>query len=127
MFSGTRHGRAREAVEFYVSLFPGASLVSMDFFESSDTEPAGTVRRAVFRLDGRQFMAMDSVVPHRFNFTPSVSFLIQCESEDEIASLFGALADGGETLMPLDDYGFSHRFGWVNDRFGVSWQLNLPG
>jgi len=72
-------------------------------------------------------MAMDSVVPHPFNFTPSISFLIQCESEDEITSLFGALVDSGRTLMPLGDYGFSHRFGWLDDRFGVSWQLNLPG
>jgi len=40
--------------------------------------------------------------------------------------MFGALADGGETLMPLDDYGSSRRFGWISDRFGVSWQLNLP-
>ena len=47
-------------------------------------------------------------------------------SRPATSDMFGALADGGETLMPLDDYGSSRRFGWINDRFGVSWQLNLP-
>jgi predicted 3-demethylubiquinone-9 3-methyltransferase (glyoxalase superfamily) len=54
-----------------------------------------------------------------------LSVWIETGSEDELERLFAALADGGSQLMPLDDYGFSRRFGWVNDRFGVSWQLNL--
>ena len=68
---------------------------------------------------------MDSVGPHNFNFTPSISFVIQCNSEDEMNHLFAELSQSGEVLMPLDNYGFSPRFGWINDRFGVSWQLNL--
>jgi predicted 3-demethylubiquinone-9 3-methyltransferase (glyoxalase superfamily) len=70
-------------------------------------------------------MCSDSFVAHDFSFTPSFSVWIETESEDELERLFAALADGGSTLMPLDNYGFSRRFGWVNDRFHVSWQLNL--
>ena len=62
---------------------------------------------------------------HEFSFTPSFSIWVVTESGDELERLFAALADGGTQLMPLDSYGFSARFGWCNDRFGVSWQLNL--
>ena len=71
-------------------------------------------------------MAMDSFLDHKFNFTPSMSLYIECESEREIEEIFQALGDGGSELMPLDNYGFSKKFGWLNDRYGVSWQLNLP-
>ena len=54
------------------------------------------------------------------------AIFVQCASEDEISTLYAALREEGTELMPLSDYGFSARFGWVNDRFGVSWQLNLP-
>ncbi len=54
-----------------------------------------------------------------------MSIFVDCESPAELERVFAALSDGGEVLMPLDDYGFSQRFGWTNDRFGVSWQLNL--
>ena len=62
---------------------------------------------------------------HGFTFTPSFSVWIETESTEELERPFTALAEGGAQLMPLGDYGFSRRFGWVNDRFGVSWQLNL--
>lgn len=61
---------------------------------------------------------------HAFNFTPSMSLFVDCENEEEISHLYNALSAGGAVLMPLGNYGFSPRFGWVNDRFGVSWQLN---
>jgi predicted 3-demethylubiquinone-9 3-methyltransferase (glyoxalase superfamily) len=81
---------------------------------------------AVFRLAGQQFMCSDSYEQHDFSFTPSVSFFVDCADEAELDRVYGALAEGGKALMPLGDYGFSKKFGWVNDRFGVSWQLNLP-
>jgi predicted 3-demethylubiquinone-9 3-methyltransferase (glyoxalase superfamily) len=68
----------------------------------------------------------DSFVSHGFSFTPSFSLFVDCESEAELERIFAALSDGGAVLMPLGDYGFSRRFGWTNDRFGVSWQVNLP-
>jgi predicted 3-demethylubiquinone-9 3-methyltransferase (glyoxalase superfamily) len=71
-------------------------------------------------------MCIDSNVTHGFGFTPSISLYVQCETEDEIDRLYAALIEKGEALMPLGSYGFSAKFGWVADRFGVTWQLNLP-
>jgi predicted 3-demethylubiquinone-9 3-methyltransferase (glyoxalase superfamily) len=72
-------------------------------------------------------MCIDSAVDHGFGFTPAISLFVQCDSEDELDGLYGELAEQGQALMPLGSYGFSAKFGWANDRFGVSWQLNLPG
>lgn len=125
MFSGRHHGQAKAAIDFYVALFPRSSVERLDLFGPNDaTGSEGTVRTAVFYLNDTRFMAIDSAMDHAFNFTPSVSMFVECDTEDEITSLYHALsADGGQVLMALDDYGFSPRFGWVNDRFGVSWQL----
>ncbi len=71
-------------------------------------------------------MCIDSNVKHQFDFTPSFSIFLTCDTEEELESIYGKLSDVGQALMPLGDYGFSKKFGWLNDRFGVSWQLNLP-
>ncbi|QJQ98367.1 VOC family protein [Halomonas sp. PGE1] len=70
-------------------------------------------------------LTLDSHLDHQFSFTPSMSLYVECESSNEIEEAFRALADGGSELMPLDNYGFSQKFGWLKDRYGVSWQLNL--
>ncbi len=62
---------------------------------------------------------------HGFGFTPAMSLFVECESEAELDAAFGRLSEGGNVLMPVGNYGFSSRFGWLTDRFGVSWQLNL--
>ena len=59
-------------------------------------------------------------------FTPAVSLWTDCDDTDELQRLFDRLGAGGRVFMPLDDYGFGRRFGWVGDRYGVTWQLNLP-
>jgi predicted 3-demethylubiquinone-9 3-methyltransferase (glyoxalase superfamily) len=84
------------------------------------------VQHATFSLGGQQFMCIDSPVHHEFTFTASMSLYVQCETESEIDRLYAALAEKGQPLMPLGSYDFSAKFGWLNDRFGVSWQLNLP-
>jgi predicted 3-demethylubiquinone-9 3-methyltransferase (glyoxalase superfamily) len=81
---------------------------------------------ASFTLSGQDFLCIDSPVKHAFTFTPSISLFVDCESADELDEAFRRLSAGGGVLMPINNYGFSKRFGWVNDRFGVSWQLNLP-
>jgi predicted 3-demethylubiquinone-9 3-methyltransferase (glyoxalase superfamily) len=85
----------------------------------------GSVMHAQSRLASQEFMSSDSAVPQPCDCTPSISVFVSCESAAELERLFEQLCEGGEVLMPLASYGFSPRFGWVQDRFGVSWQLNL--
>ncbi|MET9076668.1 VOC family protein [Streptomyces sp. NPDC004232] len=119
-------GDAEEAMTFYVSLFDDAEVVHLTRYGSGGPGKEGSVRHATFSLAGQQFMCIDSPARHDFTFTPSVSLFVQCDNDAEIDRLFTALAENGTELMPLGEYGFSPKFGWVNDRFGVSWQLNLP-
>jgi predicted 3-demethylubiquinone-9 3-methyltransferase (glyoxalase superfamily) len=117
-------GQAEEALRFYTSVFDDGEIVSLTRYDDAGPGTPGTVERAVFSLGGREFMAIDSSVEHAFTFTPSISLFVDCDSEAEVDSLAGALGEGGAVLMPVGAYGFSRRFGWVTDRFGVSWQLN---
>jgi predicted 3-demethylubiquinone-9 3-methyltransferase (glyoxalase superfamily) len=119
-------GQAEAALNLYVRLVPGAVVTRIAFYGAAGPGPEGQVSQAAFTLGGREFICMDSPAHHAFSFTPSISLFVDCEDEPEVDRLFAGLSEGGEVLMPLNDYGFSRRFGWVNDRFGVSWQLNLP-
>lgn len=119
-------GAATEAMNFYVSLFDDGEILSVTRHESDDPGVDGSVQLAEFTVAGQRLMCSDSVVHHDFTFTPSLSLFVRCEDGAELTRLHKALAEGGKELMPLDDYGFSTRFAWVNDRYGVSWQLNLP-
>lgn len=80
---------------------------------------------ATFELNGQKFKCSDSPPIHNWDFTPAVSNYVECENEKEIERLYLKLSENGEVAMPLNNYGFSQKFGWVVDRFGVSWQLNL--
>jgi predicted 3-demethylubiquinone-9 3-methyltransferase (glyoxalase superfamily) len=82
--------------------------------------------QASFVVQGQTFMCVDSPVKHDFTFTPAMSLFVDCADEAEIDELFSKLSNGGQILMPLDKYPFSRKFGWLSDKFGVSWQLNLP-
>jgi predicted 3-demethylubiquinone-9 3-methyltransferase (glyoxalase superfamily) len=118
-------GRAEEAMRFYESLFEGAEITSIDKYGGNDGDAEGMVKRATLRLPGQTLICVDSPVEHAFGFTPAISLFVSCRSEDEVDRLFAALAESGTVLMGLDAYPFSKRFGWVDDRFGVSWQLSL--
>ncbi|WP_457583743.1 VOC family protein [Ensifer canadensis] len=124
MFQGSH--RAETAMALYVSLFPDAEILSIERYGPSEQGAEGSVKVAAFRLAGQTVKCIDSPVRHAFDFTPSFSFFIDCDSEEELTRLSTALAEDGSILMPADDYGFSRRFTWINDRFGVSWQINLP-
>ncbi len=126
MFCGPHGGQAEEAITFYVSLLKNSQTIAIDRYGANEQEPEGTVRLARFTLAGREYMAIDSAAAHNFTFTPAFSIFVRCESESELGQLYEALSVGGAVLMPLDNYGFSRKFGWLNDRYGVSWQLNLP-
>ncbi|MEO3858719.1 VOC family protein [Acrocarpospora sp. B8E8] len=120
-----QNGDAEEAMTFYVSLFEDAKVVNITRSAPGEPGPEGKIKHATFTLAGQEYMCMDST-GHAFTFTPSVSLYVACDTEEELDRLYAALAEGGQALMPLSSYGFSTKFGWVNDRFGVSWQLNLP-
>ena len=126
MFCGPHAGQAEEAITFYVSLLKNSKIITIDHYGANEPEPEGMVRLARFTLAGREYMAIDSAAGHQFTFTPAFSIFVTCESESELKKLYKALRVGGAELMPLDNYGFSRAFAWLNDRFGVSWQINLP-
>ena len=121
MFEGT----AEAAMDFYVSLFPGSSVQSIARYGDEGPGKPGSVILAAFVINGQTIMCIDSPAKHDFGFTPSVSLFVECADVEEIDRLFAALSEGGQVLMPLDGCPFASRFGWVNDRFGASWQLRL--
>lgn len=123
MFVGRQYGRAEEAMRLYVSLFEQSRVLEIERF--GDDEDQSGVKLARFTLAGAEYVAMDSGGEHRFGFTPALSLFVNCDSGDQLDRAFAALSEGGSVLMPLQAYPFSQRFGWVQDRFGVSWQLNL--
>lgn len=114
-------GKAEEAIQSYLAAFPEAQAGETEYFEG----PAGKVKRASFVLKGQHFMCFDSPTPHAFGFTPSISLFVECTDTKEFERVFKTLSADGEILMPPGDYGFSSKFTWFNDRFGVSWQLNV--
>lgn len=118
-------GKAEEALSFYVSLVPGSSITSINRYGAQGPGPEGSVMVGAATLGGAEVLFSDSYVKHAFSFTPSLSLFLTCSTEEEIQKLSAALSDGGQILMPLDNYGFSRKFAWVNDRYGVSWQINL--
>lgn len=119
-------GQAEEALDFYVSLFADSEIEEIVHHGPAGVGQEGSVLRASFRLQDQRVICIDSPVKHPFTFTPSFSFFIDCDGEEEIERLHLALSDGGVELMPMGHYGFSKKFAWINDRYGVSWQLNLP-
>lgn len=121
MFDGT----AEEAMNFYVGLFNG-TITSAERYGAGEPRPEGTLKLAAFTLAGHSLRCLNSPVKHDFTFTPATSLFVDCESEAELDHAFKELSSDGQVLMPLDNYGFSRKFGWLNDRYGVSWQLNLP-
>jgi len=117
-------GRAEEAMTLYVSLFKGA-VGRVEKYGPGGPGKEGSIRRAEFTLAGHRLACIDSPIAHGFTFTPSASLFVECQDAAEFDAAFEALAAGGAVMMPPGDYGFSTRFAWVGDRFGVSWQLNL--
>ena len=120
----TFDGTAEAAMNFYVNLFPRSEVIKV--FHYDEGESKGKIHQAFFTLGSREFICIDTPIKHDWGFTPAISIFVDCESEEELERLYSALAADGKILMPLDNWGFSQRFGWVSDRFGVSWQLNLP-
>ncbi|WP_067151539.1 VOC family protein [Pseudotamlana agarivorans] len=115
---------AEEAMNFYVDLFDNSKVIEIQRYGKDGPGKEGTVLRALFELNGKQFICSDSFIQHDWDFTPAVSNWVECENNKEIEQLFKKLSENGDVKMTLDNYGFSKQFAFVEDRFGVSWQLN---
>lgn len=111
---------AIEAAEFYAATFPRSSVT--DVTTIRDT-PSGDTDIVSFELCGQPFQAISAGPLFRFN--PSISFAVACDTAEEVDRLWNTLSEGGSALMPLGEYPFSGRYGWVEDRYGLSWQLML--
>ncbi|KAA3446947.1 VOC family protein [Mesorhizobium sp. SARCC-RB16n] len=119
-------GKAEEAMTLYCETVPGSSVLDVTRYRSGEGGPEGALKLGRISVSGLEVMVYNSPVHHAFTFTPSVSFYVDCSSEQELERIVETLAKDGGFLMPPDNYGFSRRFAWLNDRFGVSWQINLP-
>jgi predicted 3-demethylubiquinone-9 3-methyltransferase (glyoxalase superfamily) len=119
-------GQAEAAMELYVSVFPRSRVVAIDRYDEAGPGKTGTVKHARFEVGGLALACIDSPARHAFTFTPSTSLIVDCDSLEQLEVAFAKLSDGGKILMPPGAYGFSQRFAWVQDRFGFSWQINLP-
>ena len=111
---------ARQAAEFYVSLFENSGIQNADILEGT---PSGDVDTVSFTLAGQPFAAI-SAGP-AFSLNESVSLMVACTAAAEVDRLWAALQQGGTVWMPLDTYPFSAHYGWIRDRLGVHWQIML--
>ena len=117
--------QVEEAIEIYTSIFKNSKINSMTRLGAVVPGPKGKVVLATFQLAGQEFMALNG--GPEFTFTPATSLFVLCQTEQEIDAIWAKLSQGGKVLMPLDKYPFSQKFGWVEDKFHLSWQINLGG
>jgi len=104
-------GKAEEAMNFYVSVFKNSKVLSVSRYGEAGPGPKGTVMSATFELEGQNFYALNG--GPQFNFTPAVSLFVNCETQAEVDELCGKLSEGGQ-IQPC---------GWLQDKFGLSWQI----
>ncbi len=110
---------AKEAAEFYVSAFGQNSKIK-DVTTIHDT-PSGSADIVSFDILGQEFMAI-SAGP-LFKFNPSISFHVKCKTKEEVDEIWQKLSPGGTVMMELGEYPFSQRYGWIQDKYGVVWQV----
>jgi predicted 3-demethylubiquinone-9 3-methyltransferase (glyoxalase superfamily) len=103
---------AEEAAEFYTSVFPDSRITDVSRYGEAGPRPAGTVMTVSFELMGREFVGLNGGPEHRIEGA-GISFMVECESQEEVDAYWGPLADGGVEIA----------CGWVSDRYGVAWQI----
>ncbi len=132
-FVGEQCGKAEEALNFYTTIFPNSEIKNITKY--SEGEEGGTpdlIKYGVFALNGTDYMVAESNYNHAWSFTPGVSLLVSDTSKDVIQTLFNKLSSNdGQIMVPLDDYhgegdyGLGKKFGWCQDKWGISWQFLL--
>ena len=118
-------GQAEEAMNLYVSLFKDSKIVAIQYYGAAGPGKEGKVEKALFSLNGQEFLAYDTPVKHEFGFTPAVSMFVHCDSDQEIDGLYKTLSENGTVMMQLDKYHFADKFCSITDRYGVSWKMIL--
>src|SRR5262245_41680431 len=113
---------AKEAAEFYTSIFKNSKVNETTTLHNT---PSGSVDILTIQLSGQEFTLI-SAGP-LFKFTPAVSFLVACATKEEVEGLWAKLSKGGMALMELGEYPFSEKYGWTQDRYGLSWQVMCRG
>lgn len=114
LFVGKQNGRAEEAINLYTSLFDNSTVTGILKYAAGEGQPEGTVKHAQFSLNGQTFMVMDNAGDHNFEFNEAISFIVNCENQEEVDYFWNKLtSDGGAESM----------CGWLKDKFGVSWQI----
>jgi predicted 3-demethylubiquinone-9 3-methyltransferase (glyoxalase superfamily) len=113
---------ANDAANLYTSLFKDSAIKNTTVLHDT---PSGTVDLLTIQLSGQEFKLINA--GPLFKFTPAVSFLVACETKDEVDALWPELLKGGSVLMPLGEYPFSAKYGWTQDRYGLSWQIMFAG
>jgi len=109
---------ALEAADLYTSTFPDSTILSTTTLQNT---PSGSTEVVSFDLWGQQYQAI-SAGP-LFEFNPSISFHVKCSSKEQVDEFWNRLSPGGQVLIELGAYPFSERYGWLNDKYGLSWQL----
>lgn len=116
---------AEVAAAFYTDIFHNGKVLDTTYYTEAGYEihgmKAGTVMTVEFEIEGMNFIALNG--GPLFTFNPSISFFVNCPAKDEVNDLWADLSDGGTPLMPLDSYPFSERYGWIQDKYGLSWQV----
>ena len=115
-------GQAKEALDFYQAVFPSFELVSLRHHSKPHNN---LIMLAVFSVDGQEVMITDSFIAHEWKINPGISFFIDLHQDEELHKLAEQLGTNGNFHMPPGEYGFSKLFAWVEDQFGVNWQLNI--
>jgi predicted 3-demethylubiquinone-9 3-methyltransferase (glyoxalase superfamily) len=115
MFVGEQHGKAEEAMNFYISMFENSGVTSITRYGKNEDEPMGTVKHSIFTLESQEFMAIDSAFKHDFTFNEAISFIVNCETQEEVDRLWNKLSEGGDEK--------AQQCGWLKDKYGVSWQV----
>lgn len=115
-------GKGREALGFYKDVFPDAEVVRVVPFGPDEEGPEGMLRLSELRIGATGLRIID-IAGAGFAFSPAMSVFTECGSPAEVDQIAARLMEEGQALMPPDSYPFAQRFAWVQDKFGVNWQL----
>ena len=118
----TMQGQAKDALDFYQAVFPSFEMISLQHHSEPHEK---LIMLAVISIDEQEIMISDSFITHDWQINPGISFFIDLDQEEELHKLAEQLEANGNFHMPPGDYGFSKLFAWVEDQFGVNWQLNI--